>query len=82
MFIIETNVIGGCITANTPRTIFFGGGWVIASLQKLYIFYVQLLDMLYHIIIFRVFSPVRERADNLSLMKKTLFLHSFYEITK
>ena len=26
MFIIETNVIGGCITANTPRTIFFGGG--------------------------------------------------------
>ena len=31
---------------------------------------------------YRVFSPVRERADNLSLMKKTLFLHSFYEITK
>ena len=30
----------------------------------------------------RVFSPVRESADNLSLMKKTLFLHSFYEITK
>ena len=30
----------------------------------------------------RVFSPVRECADNLSLMKKTLFLHSFYEITK
>ena len=30
----------------------------------------------------RVFSPIRERADNLSLMKKTLFLHSFYEITK
>ena len=30
----------------------------------------------------RVFSLVRERADNLSLMKKTLFLHSFYEITK
>ena len=24
-----------------------------------------------------VFSPIRERADNLSLMKKTLFLHSF-----
>ena len=32
--------------------------------------------------IYRVFSPVRERADNFSLMKKTLFLHSFYEITK
>ena len=30
----------------------------------------------------RVFSPIRERADNLSLMKKTLFLHSFYKITK
>ena len=30
----------------------------------------------------RVFSPIRERADNLSLMKKTLSLHSFYEITK
>ena len=30
----------------------------------------------------RVFSPIRERADNLSLMKKTLFFHSFYEITK
>ena len=29
----------------------------------------------------RVFSPIREHADNLSLMKKTLFLHSFYEIT-
>ena len=35
-----------------------------------------------HCILYRVFSPVRERADNLSLMKKTLFLHSFYEITK
>ena len=33
-------------------------------------------------ILCRVFSPIRERADNLSLMKKTLFLHSFYEITK
>ena len=30
----------------------------------------------------RVFSPIRERVDNLSLMKKTLFLHSFYKITK
>ena len=30
----------------------------------------------------RVFSPIQERADNLSLMKKTLFLDSFYEITK
>ena len=30
----------------------------------------------------RVFSPVRERAGNLSLMKKTMFLHNFYEITK
>ena len=37
---------------------------------------------LFNDIIFRVFSPIRERADNLSLMKKTLFLHSFYEITK
>ena len=33
-------------------------------------------------LLYRVFSPIRERADNLSLMKKTLFLHSFYEITK
>ena len=31
---------------------------------------------------YRVFSSIQERADNLSLMKKTLFLHSFYEITK
>ena len=35
-----------------------------------------------HVVYIRVFSPIRERADNLSLMKKTLFLHSFYEITK
>ena len=34
------------------------------------------------LIAYRVFSPIRERADNLSLMKKTLFFHSFYEITK
>ena len=32
--------------------------------------------------VYRVFSPIRERADNLSFMKKTLFLHSFYKITK
>ena len=30
----------------------------------------------------RVFSPIRERADNLSLMKKTLFLRSFFEVAK
>ena len=40
------------------------------------------LDWSKHITTTRVFSPIRERADNLSLMKKTLFLHSFYEITK
>ena len=32
--------------------------------------------------LYRVFSLIRERADILSLIKKTLFLHSFYEITK
>ena len=32
--------------------------------------------------LFRAFSPIQKRADNLPLMKKTLFLHSFYEITK
>ena len=30
--------------------------------------------------IIRVFRPIRERADNLSLMKKTLFLHSFMKL--
>ena len=30
----------------------------------------------------KVFSPIQERADNLSLMKKRLFPHSFYDITK
>ena len=39
-------------------------------------------NQLFRCINSRVFSPIRERADNLSLMKKTLFLHSFYEITK
>ena len=30
--------------------------------------------------LYGVFSPIRERADNLSLMKKTLFLHSFMKL--
>ena len=39
-------------------------------------------DPILAVLYYRVFSPVRERADNLSLIKKPLFLHSFYEITK
>ena len=57
-----------------PKLIFFG----THHLKNILILHHPPVDTVYY----RVFSPIRERADNLSLMKKTLFLHSFYEITK